>query len=207
MFSFRSRISLLSRLGVLLLACSNAGCSFVFVTPAPARVSLPTAHPHADCTSSRLAPVLDGILTGYELVRVGYAAQASNGDYGGLPIDRGTDLALGAGFAGLFLTSTIYGIVNTSACYRLKHGPAFGEEMPGITRELPVDSPDPLPPAAPAKSSLDQYWDAGTRPDVPPVPTAAPPAALPSAAPAQPEPTPAAPSPSAPPAAAAFPEP
>ncbi len=117
--------------------------------------------------------MLDGILTGYELVRVGYAAQASDGDYSGLPIDRGTDLALGAAFAGLFLTSTIYGIVNTSACYRLKHGPAFGEEMPGITRELPVDSPDPLPPAAPAKSSLDQYWDAGTRPDVPPAPTAA----------------------------------
>jgi len=138
-----------SRIFALLLGCLSNGCSFIFVTPPPARVSQPTPRPHADCTSSRLAPVLDGIWTGYELVRVGYAAQARDSEYSRLPIDRGTDLALGAASAALFLSSTIYGIVNTSACSRLKHGPALDEEMPGITRE-PTPEPDaaarPTPP-------------------------------------------------------------
>jgi hypothetical protein len=176
--SFRSRINALG--GPLGLGCavslsvSSAGCSFVFVTPAPAHVSQPSARPNADCTSSRVAPVLDGILTGYELVRVGYAAQASDGDYSDLPVNRSTDLALGAGFAALFLTSTIYGILNTSACQRLKEGPPLGEEMPGITRDLPPEPPAPTStPPAPSQS-IDPYWDAGTRPDVPPVPTTAP---------------------------------
>jgi hypothetical protein len=176
----------LGRLGLLAtLALHSAGCSFVFVTPAPAHVSQPIAHPHVDCTSSAVAPVLDGILTGYELFRVGYAAQASRSDYSGYPIRREADIALGAGFAALFLTSTIYGVLNTSACQRLKRGPALGEEMPGITRDLPPEpSATPRMPApAPAASSIDPYWDAGTRPDVPPAPTAAP-----SALPDQPQP-------------------
>jgi hypothetical protein len=169
---------------VAALALHSAGCSFVFVTPPPAHVSQPIAHPHVDCTSSPIAPVLDGILTGYELFRVGYAAQASSSDYSGYPIRREADIALGAGFAALFLTSTIYGVVSTSACQRLKRGPALGEEMPGITRDLPPEPPAmprvpatprvPAAPAAPAASSIDPYWDAGTRPDVPPPPTALP---------------------------------
>jgi hypothetical protein len=138
-------------------------------------VSQPIAHPHVDCTSSPLAPVLDGILTGYELFRVGYAAQASPSDYGRYPISREADMALGAGFAALFLTSTIYGVVNTSACHRLKRGPALGEEMPGITRDLPPEAPAlPRAPALPAAPSRDPHRDAGTRPDIPPPPTALP---------------------------------
>lgn len=132
---------------------SSVGCSFTFVTPPPAHVSQPTARPNADCTSSRVAPVLDGILTGYELFRVGYAAQAGDATYRGLPVDRTTDMALGAGFAALFLSSTIYGVVSTSACRRLKQGPPLDEEMPGITRDPPPDgqaSVPPAPTAAPA---------------------------------------------------------
>jgi len=115
--------------------------------------------------------VLDGILTGYELVRVGYAAQARDSDYSGLPINRGTDLALGAASLALFLSSTIYGVLNTSACYRLKHGPALGEETPGITREF---EPDVAPPAAAPAASVEPYWDAS------------PPAAASAAPPPQP---------------------
>ena len=196
--------SLLSRFGVIVaLSLHASGCSFVFVTPPPAHVSQPVPHPQVDCTSSRVAPVLDGILTGYELLRVGYAAQASSGDYSRSPIGRDADIALGAGFAALFLTSTIYGIVNTSACQRLKEGPALDEEMPGITREPPDAATTPEPPL-PAKSSVDQFWDAGTRPDVPPAPTAAP-AAASSASP--PEPAPSAPVPSPAPPAGSFPAP
>lgn len=91
--------------------------------------------------------MLDGILTGYELFRIGYAAQASDAAYRRSPIPRGTDLALGAASAALFLSSAIYGVVNTSACHRLKHGPVLGEDMPGITREPEPELPAPVDPA------------------------------------------------------------
>jgi hypothetical protein len=140
------------------LGATCGGCSFIFVTPPPLPPAQPTPRPQAACTSSRVAPVIDGILTGYELFRVGYAAQASDSDYRGLPIDRGTDLALGAGFAALLVTSTIYGVLNTNACQRLKQGPPLGGDLPGITREPEPEQKSAAP--APAEDSIDRDWDA-----------------------------------------------
>jgi hypothetical protein len=128
--SFHSRIELL----VAALACG--GCSFTFVAPPPAVVHRPEPHPHAGCTSSRLAPIADALLTGYEAFRVGYAAQASEQDYEGLPVDRKTDLWLGVGFGAVFLGSAIYGTIATSRCQRLKEGPDPDEPTPGRSASL-----------------------------------------------------------------------
>jgi hypothetical protein len=80
-----------------------------------------------------VAPVIDGVLTGYEAFRVGYAALSSDRAYARSPIDRKTDLWLGVGFGALFLGSTIYGVVATSRCQRLKDGPGPDEPTPGIS--------------------------------------------------------------------------
>lgn len=105
---------------VLALGLANSGCSFMFVTPPPALADQPS-EPHADCSTSRAAPVIDGIIAGYQVIRTVYATQAPDSTYQGkAPLSRGTDIALGAGFAGLFLASTIYGAVYTSQCQAYK---------------------------------------------------------------------------------------
>jgi hypothetical protein len=123
----------LSALAGVLLGLACGGCSLVFVTPAPEHAHQPVAHPHVDCTTSVAAPVIDGVLAGYETFRTAYAL-SGQGDYSRLPIDRRTDALLGAGFAGLYLGSMIYGTVNVSRCRRLKAGPALGEPVVGVTR-------------------------------------------------------------------------
>jgi hypothetical protein len=144
--SFRFRIERVRALSGLVLGLASSGCSFIFVTPPPSQVEQPVPHPNTDCTSGRAAPIIDGLITGYELVRTGYAA-SGGGDYAGAPINRQTDALLGAAFAALFLASTIYGTVNTSSCKRLKEGPGPDEVVPGIDHDLP-----PEPPAAPAQA-------------------------------------------------------
>jgi hypothetical protein len=106
------------------------------VTPPPAVVNRPEPHPQSDCTSSRLAPVADALLTGYETFRVVYAAQASDQDYEDVPIGRKTDLWLGVGWGAVFLSSAIYGAVMTSRCQRLKEGPGPDEPTPGRSASL-----------------------------------------------------------------------
>ena len=99
-------------------------------------VNRPEPHPHARCTSSRLAPVADALLTGYETFRVVYAAQASEQDYEDSLVNRKTDLWLGVGWGAVFLSSAIYGTIATSRCQRLKEGPGPDEPTPGRTMSL-----------------------------------------------------------------------
>jgi hypothetical protein len=200
------------------------GCSFIFVNSPPEHVQQPVAHPNADCTSSKAAPIIDSIITGYQLVRVAYGATASSAAYYGSPISREADITLGVGFAALFLASSIHGFVSTSRCARLKHGPYPDEQVTG-TDEAPTAPP------APARSSMEQQWDASSPlPEAAPtaaptqaaapLPTAPPPVAAPGptaselppvapsasgAAPSAPPAAPSAATPPAPPNAATFP--
>src|SRR5689334_21941103 len=98
----RAVLSWRSRIAGALLAFGGSGCSFCFVTPPPVPAQQPVAHPKVECTTSNVAPVIDGIITGYEIVRTAYAATASNGDYANSPISRGADLVLGVVFTGVF---------------------------------------------------------------------------------------------------------
>lgn len=150
-----------------------SGCSLIFVTPPPKHVQLPEPHPHVDCTSGRAAPIIDGLIAGYQLFRTAYAAQASKLDYAGSPIDRETDMLLGLGFSALFIGSTIYGTVNTSRCKRLKEGPAPGEEVPGRSDNV-EERWETTPPVAPSASA-----PATAAPASPAQPLETPPAAVP----------------------------
>jgi len=91
------------------LALVTSGCSLFFVTPAapPSR---------RECTSSRVAPVFDSVLGGYEVFRTGYAIFAPDEVYEELGVPREADIALGTGLTALFVGSAIYGYVKTAEC-------------------------------------------------------------------------------------------
>ena len=146
----------------------------------------PTARRSVECTTSKVAPVLDGIMTGYEIVRIVAAGVVDDSAYRRSPISREADALLGVAFAGLFLGSTIYGVVSTSRCARLKNGPAAGEELPGITHDFPVDEPTPALP--PVQALPPEQWQVD--PQAPP-PSSAPPSAAPPSAAPEPSATPA----------------
>ena len=204
MSSFRSLTSF-----VVLLAVANSGCSFLFVTPPPSQYKQPVARPEANCSTSVAAPVVDGIIGGYQLVRTAYALQADDRDYTNVPISRGADIALGVGLSALFIASTVYGGVNVSQCKRLKHGPegddegGGGEPKPWRIGPQPAEQQEtwqtsPAPPAAHPASA------APASPPVAAPPAAAPPAPTPTGtvSPAAGSAAPPAPSVTAPPPAA-----
>jgi len=93
----------------LLLALINNGCSFLFVTP-------PVPPSRRECTSSRLAPVVDSLAAGYETFRTVHAITASDDVYQKLGVPRKADIAVGASLTAVFLGSAIYGYVNTAEC-------------------------------------------------------------------------------------------
>lgn len=94
-------------------ALTSSGCSLVFVTP-------PSPPSRRDCTTSRLAPVLDSVLAGYQTVRTVHAIAAPDDLYERLGVPREADIAAGASLTALFLGSAVYGYVNTAACERLE---------------------------------------------------------------------------------------
>jgi hypothetical protein len=93
----------------LLLALINNGCSFLFVTP-------PAPPSRRECTSSRLAPVVDSLAAGYQTFRTVHAVTAPDSVYQQLGVPREADIAVGAGLTAVFLGSAIYGYVNTAEC-------------------------------------------------------------------------------------------
>jgi hypothetical protein len=195
--SFRLRISGTSgQLSILLLGLASSGCSFIFVTPPPAHAEQ-ASQPYADCSTSRAAPVIDGIIAGYQVVRTIYATQAPDSSYQGAPISRGADIGLGLGFAGLFLASTIYGTMETSECRDFKA--RTGEH--DLNEERERSTPKPVTPPAPAVLR----WGAASADSAAPASSAVAPA--PAASPAAPPATAAPPAPSAPKASGAFPAP
>lgn len=100
----------------LMLVLATSGCSFVFVTPA----APPSKR---ECTSSRLAPVLDTVFAGYEAVRTGYAIFRPNDVYEELGVPREADIAVGAGLTAAFVGSAVYGYVKTAECERYEETP------------------------------------------------------------------------------------
>lgn len=91
------------------LAIATSGCSLCFVTPA----APPSKR---ECTSSRLAPIVDSVLGGYEAVRTGYAIFGPGDVYERIGVPREADIALGAGLTAVFVGSAIYGYVKTAEC-------------------------------------------------------------------------------------------
>lgn len=95
------------------LAGANGGCSLLFVnTAAPPKPR--------DCTTSRLAPILDTAMTGYQVVRTGYALGSGDEPYEAYGVSRNADIAVGASLTALFLGSAIYGYLKTAECSRVR---------------------------------------------------------------------------------------
>ena len=95
----------------------SCGCSFIFVKGPP---SQPRQARVIDCTTSKVAPVLDSVFGGLQVVRTVLATTVSDSYYQTAPISRGTDIGLGLAFTALFVGSAAYGIVETGQCADLK---------------------------------------------------------------------------------------
>jgi hypothetical protein len=155
----RSRTA--SLLIAALCAIFSCGCSLLFVTSPPKHVEkLPPSEP-VECTTNKLAPVIDTLVTGFQVYRTIYAAQASNGDYAGLPISRSTDIVLGSSLTALFLVSAAYGYKTTDQCIDAKAAHAAyrrRQTRPAEPRAVP-DAPPPtneVTQIPPPRDVLDQ---------------------------------------------------
>lgn len=137
----------------LSLALSSTGCSFLFVTPPSSPEPGTISTGGEKCTTSKVAPVLDTIFTGLEAARIVYAAAAPDSVYSDpkQPLSRGADIALGVGFAALFLGSAVYGYVNTAKCSELRKPGAAT-----VHREADRDNDWSKPPEATEKWGGDQ---------------------------------------------------
>jgi len=117
-----------------LLSCS---CSATFMTPPPPGGAAGAGRPHVDCTTSYAWPVVDSVLTAYEVAGVAYAATLDDSRFEHYPISRQTEMALGAGFATVFAASAVYGYVAASRCRHVRQGPPGGSYVPGVSRHAP----------------------------------------------------------------------
>ena len=131
-------------LSALLVAITGAlpGCSFLFVSPPPKGAGEFASFEPVKCTTSKAAPVVDTVIAGLEAVRTGIALAASDSDYNGVPISRGTDIGLGLGLFALYGASAAYGYVVTGNCKDARGGAHYSKPP-----EDP-DSPQPPPPPA-----------------------------------------------------------
>jgi hypothetical protein len=161
--------------GVLALALACPGCSFIFVSGPPANVEKLSPTKPIRCTTSRAAPALDAVITGFEVVRTLIALGASDATYANAPISRTADIGLGLALSGLFAVSMGYGFATTSDCanaeawqYRARQeessspstrretskpvAPATVSASPAATPS-PATAPDPTSAPAPPASA------------------------------------------------------
>src|SRR5262245_47336117 len=101
---------------VLIAGFSSLGCSFLFTTTAPDHPERIPPERAIDCTTSNAAPVVDTLVAAYQVVRTFYALSADDAAYANAPISRGSDVALGLAFMGVFGGSALYGYTVTSEC-------------------------------------------------------------------------------------------
>lgn len=106
------------------LASGAPGCSWAFMTRAPAQVSAP--HYPVECTSSRTAPVLDAICGGYFVANgIVWATRkdcdsASFGEKCYSKDDKTTGVLLSAGLAALCTASAVTGFAGAERCAELR---------------------------------------------------------------------------------------
>jgi hypothetical protein len=216
--SMPSTVHRATSLGLLSISLGGlSGCSFLFTTKAPSDAELARTPGPVECTTTRAAPIVDTVIAGLEVARVGVAANASDSDYSNAAFDRKTDIAFGVGFAALYTASAVYGYTVTARCSTVKEArlrgplPPYGYPGPYVYPSAPPGYPPPgYPPPAygppgypPPSNPPPGYAPPGYPPAGPLPPSAVPPASAPPAGqpPTAPPPSPAssAPSPQTPP--------
>lgn len=175
--STRARSDRWSRLGFLGLLAGVCGCSFVFVQQVPEDY---VDRRYFNCTESSADPVLDTLFVGVQIVRIGYAASASDEDYKDAPFNRNTDLGLGLTLGALGIASAVYGYTETSKCREAKAdryernsapSPSWHRNTPPPAPSSATPPPPATPPPSPDGSPPPQAADA---PETDAVPTARP---------------------------------
>ena len=110
-------------LGLVALA---PGCSFVFVDAPPRHApSFETPPREKVCTESRVAPIADSVIAALEAVRAAVALASSAETYQKAGLSRSWEAGLGIGFSALFLSSALYGFVETHECARYYRSPSL----------------------------------------------------------------------------------
>jgi hypothetical protein len=104
----------------IVLAPFTASCSFLFVQPLKTNDNVRAAP--LKCTTSNVAPGLDTVIAGWQVVRIMLAAGASEADYAGTGSSQGADITLGILFGALAVGSAIYGFNATDECRRAGGG-------------------------------------------------------------------------------------
>jgi hypothetical protein len=130
-------------------------CSFLFTTGPAHQPRHPTRPPRAmppDCSTSRLAPVIDTLIVGYQIFRTGAALAADESDYSDSPISREGDIGFGVGLALVFGISALYGYSATSRC------DAARQEYLIIKTPKPprIPSASSTPPSSPLPTTAEQ---------------------------------------------------
>ena len=133
----RARRPLAALAMALALTVPSAGCSFIFVTKPPAPEERPR---NVDCTTSNVAPVIDTLIAGWQVLRTVIALTASESAYANAPIGRGADVGIGIGLFSLFAASAGTGFSWTSDCREM-----IGDSEPATSRPRP--RPRLQPPA------------------------------------------------------------
>jgi hypothetical protein len=174
-----------SRVALALLSLSSTvGCSWIFVQPLPPE----HGYDYQPCTSSRVAPVIDTILTITNIASALYVGTRDN------VTNKGESVTLGIGAATMWALSAGYGYSHTAECEEAHELDEHGYHAPPYLRAPPRYYPQP-PPQVGAPPGSAGSWAPSADPAAVP---AAPPPADPSAAPAVPRQAPAAGPPPAP---------
>jgi hypothetical protein len=169
------------------LVCN--GCSYAFMRPAPAH---PEQMEWVDCTSSRVAPVADGVGV-VEGIGMALAIEVLASLDADADDDIGTEARVmqvaSLGVAGVYLASAIYGFRSAEDC---EHAKALSNlHQLEQVKAAELASPTAMAPAPPPGCQGDAECKGGRRcvagsctwpQPIPVMPTAAPPAPVPTPA-------------------------
>jgi hypothetical protein len=143
---------------VFAIVVGGSGCSFAFVSGPPANHA---QLPYFDCSTSRVAPALDTVLTVIQAIRIAYDLSLTQAEYDAkdLPIARNADIAIGVGLGVLGAAGMWYGFSKTAECRAAKEqmmmrsvNPAMPPPMmPPPSGQLPPPAPMPPAPLPPAQ--------------------------------------------------------
>ena len=111
-------------------ALSGSACSLLFTTKAPPNAANLPPMASVECTSSKVAPIVDtgvAVGMGFHMVSLMRSDNAAATPL----ISRGADLGISAGVALLFLGSAAYGYHVTGGCHAIKRGHVNAPSSPG----------------------------------------------------------------------------
>jgi len=152
----RMRTSVAFALAVPLMAPAT-GCSVLFVNTPPPPAQRPRV---VECTSSNVAPIIDSLIAGWQVVRIGLALAASDADYTGsrFNITRGQDIALGGALLTTFGISAAWGFFQTGECREAM----LDNEPPGSPPHThpPQQTRRPTPPSPTGQSPAEDEEEA-----------------------------------------------